>query len=743
MNEGEEISQMMMTIGKRITTNELTINNILVFLPSPNTVLRPPEYRLNYCILQVKGDGVEFKEVFTFGPTSTISAEEVVGWWSPDNANETFIPFRGDLAVPRDFQGNVVKIAMFEVMPHFTFKKTLNGKFETNGYLAELCHLIAKELNFTIEWVETLDGEFGIPGDDGSFTGAVGMLQRKEADLTAVSLNINIERAKVIDFSPPVDYAYAKLLIYRGQEKGGIDWKTYVHGFHWGVWLSVLGIWFLMSVGLVFVAKQDLEVTVYNYLFTFIGTLAQQGSSYEPQCTRGRIVFLSFWLASVLIYASYTASLTSELAVVNTVNPFSTLKEALTTAGYSVAMQKGTSYYTNIKNMAKRDESMRLLYHQFLDKPHLLVPGNSEGIELVQQGKYAFFQDTVSVNYDIKNNCSFSFLGPAYFSEFGSMGYMKNLSYANVISELSCKFALLQIYQTKHTVLLTSPPFVYISVCSPRCRLHCQTAAEPGRDMALQEFPISSNLKDFHDQNISPLRNRLSLLQDHDSGHLQVIQCGSRFVTDSALSLASIISEDMTNCVEVMSRVGSITNAVIASQEKDVPIVNADWTLQVVLECWQEKPHKCDRRAAARDDKVQRNFDAHTRPLSSLNVIMCYVRTITSYTQYPVPVKFPTLVSPIVRATDSGIARKLMKKWMGRKASCESGSFTNLGFSKTVSAFSLLAIGLVLGAVLLLVEMWVHSGRLFQSRERHSRRGLNEVQIKIHPYDFSLRHQIS
>ncbi|XP_068222618.1 probable glutamate receptor [Palaemon carinicauda] len=534
MDDGEEINQILMTIGERITSSQLTINNLLLFLPSPNTVLRPPEYRLNYCVLRVKGDGVEFKEVFTFGPTSTIPAEEVVGWWSPDNAKKTFIPYRGDVAAPHDFQGNVVRIVAIENMPYITVKRTLDGKVETDGYLSELCKLIGEELNFTIEWIETPDGEFGVPGDDGSFTGTVGMLQRKEADISAVALNIDIDRAEVVDFSPPIEYAFSKLLIYREQGKEDIDWKTYVTGFHWGVWLSVLGTWFLMSVGLVFVAKREVEVTVYNYLFTFIGTLAQQGSSYEPQCTRGRIVFLSFWLASVLIYASYTASLTSQLAVINTVDPFTNLKEALTTAGYSVAIQKGTSYLTNVKSMANSDESMRLFYHQLLTKPHLKVSNNREGMKLIQQGKYAFFQDTVSVNYDIKSSCSYSWLGPGYFPEFASMGYAKNLSYANVISQI------------------------------------------------------------------------------------------------------------------------------------------------------------------------------------------------------------------LARATDSGIARKLMKKWMGEKAPCESSPFQNLGFSKTVSAFSLLVLGLVLGTVLLLVEMWVHSGRLFQpSRKRHSRRGFKVDKIKIQPYDFTSRHRIS
>ncbi|XP_064098156.1 uncharacterized protein K02A2.6-like [Macrobrachium nipponense] len=41
---------------------------------------------------------------------------------------------------------------------------------------------------------------------------------------------------------------------------------------------------------------------------------------------------------------------------------------------------------------------------------------------------------------------------------------------------------------------------------------------------------------------------------------------------------------------------------------------------QSFTEDWQEKAHDCDRRAAARAAQVQRNYDAHARPLPRLNV---------------------------------------------------------------------------------------------------------------------------
>lgn len=69
----------------------------------------------------------------------------------------------------------------------------------------------------------------------------------------------------------------------------------------------------------------------------------------QPQNGRGRMVFWGVWAGSVLLYASYTALLTSRLATVPLTKPFETVLQALTTAGYSIAMQGGTSYFDSIE----------------------------------------------------------------------------------------------------------------------------------------------------------------------------------------------------------------------------------------------------------------------------------------------------------------------------------------------------------------------------------------------------------
>ncbi|XP_069989544.1 glutamate receptor 2-like [Penaeus vannamei] len=193
-------------------------------------------------------------------------------------------------------------------------------------------------------------------------------------------------------------------------------------------------MWFVMSVGLVFVSQPTPELTVTNYLFSFAGSIAQQGCEVTPICLRGRCVFISFWVGALLVYVSYTARLTSQLAVTHSQHPFTSLVDALSTAGYSVFTVKGTSYLTEMETA--RDEGLRLAYRQLIEKPEqLIVDSVEEGVKALHTSQKAlFFHDEKTVNYAVKGSCNYTWVGRNYFTEYVYLGYRKNLSFAGVLS---------------------------------------------------------------------------------------------------------------------------------------------------------------------------------------------------------------------------------------------------------------------------------------------------------------------
>ena len=65
------------------------------------------------------------------------------------------------------------------------------------GLLAQLFNIIASEINCTYLIKPSMDGLFGAKNTDGSWSGVVGELQRKELDFSLADLSVTSERSKV------------------------------------------------------------------------------------------------------------------------------------------------------------------------------------------------------------------------------------------------------------------------------------------------------------------------------------------------------------------------------------------------------------------------------------------------------------------------------------------------------------------------------------------------------------------
>ncbi|KAK8379038.1 hypothetical protein O3P69_009644 [Scylla paramamosain] len=377
---------------------------VLVLPYTPTSLTLAPSPPVNLCVIYPKGDTLAFAEVFTFGHGKGPLLGAPVWAWVPGQPHQSHPPYRGNIVAPTNFMGHVVRVAVIQAVPYVNLGRDRAGVLHPTGYLVELLKVLQLQLNFTVRWVEAKDGEFGLPSSNGSWTGLVGVLHRglllpqQEADVALGSLSHLASRAAVMDFSPHVDYTVSRVLVLKQSEDETIDWLTYVTVFHWSVWLALVAVWAAASVGVVCVSAPEPNLNLYNYLFSFAGAYAQQGSEVQPACWRGRMVFWGLWAGSVLLYASYTALLTSRLAVVPQSRPFRDVKDALTSAGYSIAAQGGSAYLMMI------------------------------------QSKIGFIQETTSINSVLEGNCAFSWEGPKYFAEYTFLGYRKHLPYSNALS---------------------------------------------------------------------------------------------------------------------------------------------------------------------------------------------------------------------------------------------------------------------------------------------------------------------
>ncbi|KAL2085941.1 hypothetical protein ACEWY4_019261 [Coilia grayii] len=79
----------------------------------------------------------------------------------------------------------------------------LEGNDRYEGFCVDMLRELAEILKFKYRIHLVGDGVYGVSGANGTWTGMVGELMTRKADLAVAGLTITAEREKVIDFSKP------------------------------------------------------------------------------------------------------------------------------------------------------------------------------------------------------------------------------------------------------------------------------------------------------------------------------------------------------------------------------------------------------------------------------------------------------------------------------------------------------------------------------------------------------------
>lgn len=422
-------------------------------------------YQASY---RMESGTVAAEEVFLFGDGREALKVPVASWSATRGLTILYQPGIG----PSDFQGHAVNVVTIidrplvmkmrvcrtntsrpssssSFMDRHTCSKhflRMEGQFGTGnqtvitGYLVEVLLSLAKSFNFTVR-LSTLppdDAVFGTEMKDGNYNGLIGALQRKQADIALAAFSITDERLKVVDFSEVIGYSGMNIYAQRNSSLESIGWDTFVRSFHWETWLAILTLLGVMTVGLWVIVRQQANEDQHfakgsNVAFILFSCLVQQGSWILPTTGRAQAVLWLFWFTSVVLYASYTAILTSFLTVSTVTPPFSTLQEAVKAPGWKIGMLKGTATPKILQRSKK--EGYQKVYEGLVRDPSLFCDSREAGLDrIMSDSKFSFMADRDAMSYLIRGNCSVKEMTENFLAGFSHMGYRKHLPYAEVIN---------------------------------------------------------------------------------------------------------------------------------------------------------------------------------------------------------------------------------------------------------------------------------------------------------------------
>ncbi|KAG8267878.1 hypothetical protein J6590_040661 [Homalodisca vitripennis] len=260
-------------------------------------------------------------------------------------------------------------------------------------YPVVLC--LAEQLNFSLElWVVD---DYGWEVN-GSFTGLMGQLQRREIDFAATGFFMRSDRTRVVEFTAET-YHIRTTLLFRQPSLSSVS-NIFILPFGTDVWICCLAYCIIVIIifscelviarcfGISCVVLQN--TTYMDVVSLVLGTVCQQGSHIVPEKLSGRISLFCMSLTALFFYTSYSANIVALLQSPSSaiVTIFDVLKSPL-----SVGIQD--LQYNRIYFKESIDEATRLLYEKKV-RPYgqQAYYKPEEGIQKVRNSLFAFNVET-------------------------------------------------------------------------------------------------------------------------------------------------------------------------------------------------------------------------------------------------------------------------------------------------------------------------------------------------------------
>ncbi|XP_014247014.1 glutamate receptor ionotropic, kainate 2-like [Cimex lectularius] len=328
--------------------------------------------------------------------------------------------------------------------------KTLSGNDRFEGFGIDLIHELSLMSGFNYTFVVRDDKTSGNPLGGGKWTGMIGDVLDRRADLAIADITITREREQDVDFTMPFMNLGISIL-YKKPKKAPPSTFSFLSPFSTEVWAYMMSAYFGVSLLLFIIGRispyewtnpypcieepKELEnqFSLFNSYWFTIGSLMQQGSDVAPIAVSTRMVAAIWWFFTLIMVSSYTANLAAFLTVEVTVSPFLNVE--------GLANQKSIKY--GAKNGGAtanffRDSNLTLyqqMRHYMETTTGVMMPTNDAGVKRVMENDdYAFLMESTSIEYEVERKCELHQIGGLLDNKGYGIAMRRNSSYYNVLS---------------------------------------------------------------------------------------------------------------------------------------------------------------------------------------------------------------------------------------------------------------------------------------------------------------------
>ncbi|XP_048763406.2 glutamate receptor ionotropic, delta-2-like [Ostrea edulis] len=307
----------------------------------------------------------------------------------------------------KDFGNRTLRVVSWTSTPFTIRGIRANNQSYYYGFCYDIWDEFAKVFNFRYVSIDSIDGTYGGPTDDGkNGTGMVGMVMRGEADVGIGPFTVTAARETVIDFLTPFQEEGVGIIMRKSDDTTGRMFRMFLP-FQPNSWIatamSIVVTGFILSLVSIlspYTRKSD-KPWYKNVWLAFGAFFGQLGGDSTTTSASGRVVLGIWWICTILLLQLYTANLAAYLTIPPAKSPIKNIEQLAASSEYKPLVKTGS----NLDFLFKGAKSG--VYKQIRDKMDGMpvIKTTEAGYNLVQTGKYAYMTDVSQLRYKILKDC--------------------------------------------------------------------------------------------------------------------------------------------------------------------------------------------------------------------------------------------------------------------------------------------------------------------------------------------------
>uniref|UniRef100_T1L122 Glutamate [NMDA] receptor subunit 1 n=1 Tax=Tetranychus urticae TaxID=32264 RepID=T1L122_TETUR len=305
-----------------------------------------------------------------------------------------------------------------------------------SGYCIDFLVDLSRRLNFTYTLYQVADGVYGnfehVNGTNEPkvWTGLVGDLIYKKADMIVAPLTINPERSLFIEFSKPFKYQGITILEKKLPKRAGL--ASFLQPFEESLWLLVMISVHVVALALYLldrfspfgryklpnsdVTEED-ALNLSSAIWFAWGVLLNSGiGEGTPRSFSGRVLGMVWAGFAMIVIASYTANLAAFLVLERPTTSLTGINDPRLrnpTESFTYATVKGSA----VEMYFKRQVELKEMYEYMLDKNY---PTVEDAVFAVKNDEVsALFWDSARLEWEAAKDCDLITAA----EQFGRSGY--------------------------------------------------------------------------------------------------------------------------------------------------------------------------------------------------------------------------------------------------------------------------------------------------------------------------------